>query len=376
MPILQTVREEKDGVYKSLNRTVKSTSLVCKTSQRQSKTFSPNINLHNYNYEQHRAKTPFIDFKNPLNTNVYKNTNMPCDNAVTVIMLIPVSCTGYIIGKKGRTIQEISQMCKANIKIDTKCVVEPCREFRVLISGKILNCKKAMKKILQLIRKVNFYKQYALKIVIDSLYLPHIIGREGKFINKIKMTSKAAMVKVFSTWPNNNNDAVLVIKHHKIYGCLKAAGMALHKVRSIKAFQLGKFRANCKVIQPKQKVMTKHVTHINQKPVSEGPPCLHINTSNEKEVTKASEIKKIALNEQSVVENTTENSFVKPEKQCDKLSLSNVTSITTEDNIKTASFPKINDDTDISHILEANLAKKLGHVLLSLVRFSLKSSFY
>ena len=183
------------------------------------------------------------------------------------------------------------------------------------------------------------------------------------------------MVKVFSTWPNTKSNGVLVINHTNINTCIKAATIAMYKVLAIQNFQMGKAKAKGKLLLPNKKIsqtsdcMNITVIHDNQEPVSERPPLLHINTINEKEVTEAAEIKKIALIEQTIKGNTTENSAADPEKQCGKLKLSNFTSNTTDDNIKTASLPIISDDTNTSHLLEANLTKKLGHLIFSLLQF-------
>ena len=335
------------------------------------------------------AKASFIDFNNPLTTNLYENTNMPCNSTITgtrrqqntlfnCFMLIPVSCIGYIIGRKGRTIQEICRNCQVHINIDTKFILKPRREFRTTISGKILNCKKAIKQILQLIRQVNYYKNYSLKLYLNAFYLPHLIGKKGKFIKNIKFSSKANLVKVFPTCPNTKSNGVLVINHTNINICIKAATIAMYKVLAIQNFQIGKAQPKSKLSLSNKKIsqtfdcMNTTVIHNNQEPVSEGPPCLHINTINEKEVPKAAEIKKIALTKQTIVENTTENTAVEAEKQCDKLKLSNFTSNTIENNIKTASLPIISDDTKTSHLLEANLAKKLGHLIFFSIMFFLE----
>ena len=217
-----------------------------------------------------------------------------------------------------------------------------------------------------MIRQVNYYKKYALKLCFNTFYLPHLIGKKGKFIKNIKFSSKADLVKVFSTCPNTKSNGVLVINHTNINTCIKAATIAIYKVLAIQNFQMGK--AKGKLLLPNKKIsqtsdcMNITVIHDNQEPVSERPPLLHINTINEKEVTESAEIKKIALIEQTIVENTTENSALEPEKQCGKLKLSKFTSKTTENNIKTASLPIISDDINTSHLLEANLTKKLGHL--------------
>ena len=185
--------------------------------------------------------------KNLHNTNFNENINIPCDSAVTnrkqnslfnCIMMIPIDCKGRIIGEKGIKIKEISRNCKARIHVDMEFIYYPWKEFRVNISGNPLQCKMAMRQILELIRQVDFHQQYPLKIYVDSIYMAGIIGKKGQFVQQIRLVSGADLVKVFSTWPDNEKNGVLVIKHCSIYHCIKAAGMTLNKLRTMQIFQL------------------------------------------------------------------------------------------------------------------------------------------
>ena len=58
-------------------------------------------------------------------------------------MMIPIHCTGHIIGKKGFKVKKISQTCKVHIHIDTSFIYYTREEFRVHISGNPLQCKKS-----------------------------------------------------------------------------------------------------------------------------------------------------------------------------------------------------------------------------------------
>ena len=87
--------------------------------------------------------------------------------------------------------------------------------------------------------------------------------------------------------------------------------------------------------------MNNKVLHNNQKPVSERQIPTHINTIREKEVKKAAEIKNITSSGQTIVENTSENSAVEPEKHCVQLDSSKVTSYNNENNHKTAIRPRM-----------------------------------
>ena len=71
--------------------------------------------------------------------------------------------------------------------------------------------------------------------------------------------------------------------------------------------------------------MNNTILHKTHEPLIERPPSLHINTINVKEVKKTAEIKNIALNKQSIVDNATESSAVEPVNQCSKLDLNKVT---------------------------------------------------
>ena len=342
--------------------------------------------------EQCWAKAPFIKFKNPLNTNLYKNTNIPCNSTIkdtkrqknslfNLVMLIPVSCTGYIIGKKGQKIKTISKNCQVHININTKFILQPHKEFRTTISGKIMNCKKAMKQILQLIRQVNFFKKYPLKVQVDNCYLPHIIGRKGKFLKNIKIASKADFVKIFSSGPHTKSNGLLFIKDNKIKTCMKAANIVISKVWAMKTFQIRKYQTNGKLLLPNKKISqtfdckNNTIIHNTQEPVIERPPSLHINTINVTEVKKPAEIKNIALNKQIIVENTTENSAVEPVNQCSKLELNEVTC--NKNTNKTASLSKLGDFMNImsSHVLQANLTKKIVHQIFKSVFFEIPSTF-
>ena len=342
--------------------------------------------------EQCWAKAPFIKFKNPLNTNLYKNTNIPCNSTIkdtkrqknslfNLVMLIPVSCTGYIIGKKGQKIKTISKNCQVHININTKFILQPHKEFRTTISGKIMNCKKAMKQILQLIRQVNFFKKYPLKVQVDNFYLPHVIGRKGKFLKNIKIASKADFVKIFSSGPHTKSNGLLFIKDNKIKTCMKAANIVISKVWAMKTFQIRKYQTNGKLLLPNKKISqtfdckNNTIIHNTQEPVIERPPSLHINTINVTEVKKPAEIKNIALNKQIIVENTTENSAVEPVNQCSKLELNEVTC--NKNNNKTASLSKLGGFMSImsSHVLEANLTKKFVHQIFKSVFFEIPSTF-
>ena len=72
--------------------------------------------------------------------------------------MIPIDCKGRIIGEKGIKIKEISRNCKARIHVDMEFIYYPWKEFRVNISGNPLQCKMAMRQILELIRQVDFHQ--------------------------------------------------------------------------------------------------------------------------------------------------------------------------------------------------------------------------
>ena len=82
-----------------------------------------------------------------------------------------------------------------------------------------------------------------------------------------------------------------------------------------------------KTISQPFECMNNKVLHNNQKPVSERQIPTHINTIREKEVKKAAEIKNITLSGQTIVENTSENSAVEPEKHCVQLDSGKVTTM-------------------------------------------------
>jgi len=202
---------------------------------------------------------------NNVKTNLQENINIPCDSKTVItsvqrkslfscIMMIPIDCKGRIIGEKGAKIKEISQSCKARIHVDMEYIYYPWKEFRVNISGNPLQCKLAMSKILELIRQVSFHQQYPLKVYVESSYMAGIIGKKGQFLQQMKHVSGADFVKVFSTWPDKEKNGVLVIKHYSIYNCIKAAGMALNKLRTMQIFQIDNSRAKCKISLPDQKV--------------------------------------------------------------------------------------------------------------------------
>ena len=205
------------------------------------------------------------DYESNVKTNMQENINIPCDGQTVItnvqrkslfscIMMIPIDCKGRIIGEKGAKIKEISQSCKARIHVDMEYIYYPWKEFRVNISGNPLQCKLAMSKILELIRQVSFHQQYPLKVYVESSYMAGIIGKKGQFLQQMKHVSGADFVKVFSTWPDKEKNGVLVIKHYSIYNCIKAAGMALNKLRTMQIFQIDNSRAKCKISLPDQKV--------------------------------------------------------------------------------------------------------------------------
>lgn len=202
---------------------------------------------------------------NNFNPNLQESISIPCDGKTMIanvqrnslfscIMMIPIDCKGRIIGEKGAKIKEISQSCKARIHVDMEYIYYPWKEFRVNISGNPIQCKMAMSKILELIRQVSFHQQYPLKIYVESSYMAGIIGKKGQFLQQVKHVSGADFVKVFSTWPDKEKNGVLVIKHNSIYNCIKAAGMALNKLRTMQIFQIDNSRAKCKISLPDQKV--------------------------------------------------------------------------------------------------------------------------
>ena len=181
--------------------------------------------------------------------------NIPCNNASTVtnkqqsyifncVMMIPIHSKGRIIGKNGSTIKEISRSCKTSIHINTNVINYPWKEFRVNISGTPIQCIMTIKQILHLVRLT--HRQYPLKIKVDSKHMSHIIGKKGKFLQKIKHVSRASLVKIFSVLPEHEKNGVLVIKDRRIDNCLIAAEIALIKICTIQTFQLNKFQAKRK----------------------------------------------------------------------------------------------------------------------------------
>ena len=173
-----------------------------------------------------------------------------------------------------------------------------------------------MRKILQLIHQVNVYRQYPLKIYVNSFYLPHIIGRKRKNIKQIMYASKTGLVKVYSTEYNYKSNELLIIKHPDINICIKAVGLQFTKVRIIQNFQLEKSRENCKIFLPGQKISQFFVLVVfkiidgTQDLVSKRPVSIQINTINDKKVQKAAGIKNIASSNQKTVKNTNESSAV------------------------------------------------------------------
>ena len=186
-----------------------------------------------------------------------------CNNASTVnnrqqnllfncVMLIPIHSKGRIIGKNGSTIKEISRSCKTSIHIDTNVINYPRKEVAVTISGTPVQCTRTMSKILHLVRLT--HRQYPLKIKVDSKYMPHVIGKKGKFLRQIKHVSRASLVKLFPVLPEHEKNGVLIIKDRRIYNCLIAAEKALIKIYTIQTFQLNKFQAKRKTFIPNQNI--------------------------------------------------------------------------------------------------------------------------
>ena len=211
--------------------------------------------------------------------------------------------------KKGIKVKEISQTCKVHIHIDTEFIY-PRKEFRVHISGNPLQCKKAMGKILELIRQVKFYQQYPLKIHVDSQYMACIIGKKGQFIRKIKNVSGAYQVKLFPTRHETQRSGILVINHFNIYNCIKAVGMALNKICTIAKYNM---------VLPEQKVVKSSV--LTAKIVKYGTPKYRIKKSESiqtgiikgNEVANATQIKYKTISNQNTAEKVSENSAVEAE---------------------------------------------------------------
>ena len=75
---------------------------------------------------------------------------------------------------------------------------------------------------------------------VDYLYMAGIICKRRQVLQKIKHFSGAYLLKVFPTRHETQRKGILVIKHFNIYNCIKAASMALNKLRTIQTFQLDK----------------------------------------------------------------------------------------------------------------------------------------
>ena len=200
------------------------------------------------------SKAPIADSNLKTNMNISHNDVVTLKNSkqnylFKCTMLIPIQLKGRIIGKKGRKIKQISKNSKTNIHIDDSFINYPWNEIKVNISGTPFKCSLAMNNILHLIRQSR--RNYPLKIMLNSKNIPHIIGKRGNFVRKIKNVSKASLVRVF---PENTKNGVLVIKDTRIMNCIKAAEITLIKIQKTQLFQLHMSQKNIKHNSPDRRV--------------------------------------------------------------------------------------------------------------------------
>ena len=170
------------------------------------------------------------------------------------VMMIPYGFSGQLIGHKGSTIKKLSKESLTHIHLDLKYFYGPCDELKAIISGSPYQCSEAIKKILNLIRKAEYFKQYPLKLFISQEYLGGIIGNQGRFLAETKKVSGVDLIKIFPTWPKTKKHGVLVIKHKEELTCIKAVKMCLNRLHFLQMNNSDQKRTHCQVLLPEDKV--------------------------------------------------------------------------------------------------------------------------
>ena len=227
--------------------------------------YIPELRYASKNYKASFAKhNTETKINNICRNNAAIINNRQQNKAFNCTMLIPKQLKGLIIGRKGSTIKKISKNSKTRINIQDSS----WKEVRVQISGPHIQCSTAINNISHLIRQTR--KNYPLKIILDSKNIPHIIGKKGKFVRKIKSVSKASSVRIFSTLTKNTKEGVLIIKNATYCNVFKAAKLVLSKIRRIKYFKLKNSADKCKISKQDQNIrqltdsMTEKVNKGNQ----------------------------------------------------------------------------------------------------------------
>lgn len=103
-------------------------------------------------------------------------------------ILVPSEYVGAIIGRKGQTIKNITQRCKARVDVHGKENTGLIEKI-ISIYGQSENCTNACKEILQVMQNestTNNRSEVMLKMLADDRYCGRIIGKEGKMIKKIR----------------------------------------------------------------------------------------------------------------------------------------------------------------------------------------------
>ena len=170
------------------------------------------------------------------------------------VMMIPYGFSGQLIGHKGSTIKKLSKESLTHIHLDLKYFYGPCDELKAKITGSPYQCSEAIKKILILIRKAEYFKQYPLKLFISQEYLGGIIGNQGRFLTEIKKVSRVDLIKIFPTWPKTKKHGVLVIKHKEALTCIKAVKMCLNRLQFLQMNNSDQKRTHCQVLLPEDRV--------------------------------------------------------------------------------------------------------------------------
>ena len=256
------------------------------------------------------SKAPLADSNLKTKMNISHNNVVTLNNSkqnylFKCTMLIPIHLKGRIIGKKGRTIKHISKNSKTSIHIDDSFINYPWKEIKVNISGTPVQCSLAMSEILHLIRQS--LRNYPLKIMLNSKNIPHILGKRGNFVRKIKNVSRANLVRVF---PENTKNGVLIIKDTRNINCIKAAEITLIKIHKTQLFQLHMSQAKCKQSLSDRKVSQATIS-LAQKSNENTQTQEKTESNNEMNENKVDNETHKSIKNQKTAENTYDNSATK-----------------------------------------------------------------
>lgn len=138
--------------------------------------------------QNQRGRREVAPSKRPRFSGFLANNDQPDENQVVEIgLLIRKHWVGLLIGKKGATIRELTQLSRAKMNFGDDDVEVDQEMFHVMaISGTRDQLKKACVAVAEKLAEVNQSEDWKLVLLVPDMYCGMFIGKKGANVKKMK----------------------------------------------------------------------------------------------------------------------------------------------------------------------------------------------